>query len=199
MNELTKFLIKELLGEPTTVAIYGGGFKPPTKGHFNVAKQTLEEFPEIDELKIFVGKGIRDRIAITQDNSIQIWNIYKNYLSDKVNVEPSPQGEPIMDVIRYARKHPEEKIYWILGARDGDEGDIKDIEQRKKYDQMNPQKKKTIFDIIINIYQSCNLPQDFKENIEKYIFQDNDYKKILLTGNPELIKEFIYNKLNNYI
>lgn len=74
-----------------------------------------------------------------------------------------------------------------------------DIEQRKKYDQMNPQKKKTIFDIIINIYQSCNLPQDFKENIEKYIIQDNDYKKILLTGNPELIKEFIYNKLNNYI
>ena len=129
MNELTKFLIKELLDEPKTVAIYGGGFKPPTKGHFNVAKQTLEEFPEIDELKIFVGAGVRN--GIPQKESLEVWNIYKNYLSDKVNVEPSPQGEPIMDVIRYARKHPEEKIYWILGARDGDEGDIKDIEQRK--------------------------------------------------------------------
>ena len=131
MNELTKFLLKELLDEPQTVAIYGGGFKPPTKGHFTVAKQILSDFPEIDELKIFVGKGIRDGIRITQDKSIQIWDIYKNYLSDKVNVEPSPQGEPTMDVIRYAKKHPEEKIYWILGARDGDEGDIKDVEQRK--------------------------------------------------------------------
>ena len=90
MNELTKFLIKELLDEPQTVAIYGGGFKPPTKGHFTVAKQILSDFPEIDELKIFVGKGIRDGIRITQDKSIQVWDIYKNYLSDKVNVEPSP-------------------------------------------------------------------------------------------------------------
>ena len=131
MNELTKFLLKELLDEPQTVAIYGGGFKPPTKGHFTVAKQILSDFPEIDELKIFVGKGIRDGIRITQDKSIQVWDIYKNYLSDKVNVEPSPQGEPTMDVIRYAKKHPEEKIYWFLGARDGDKGDIKDVEQRK--------------------------------------------------------------------
>ena len=129
MNELTKFLLKELLDEPKIVAIYGGGFKPPTKGHFNVAKQTLEQFPEIDELKIFVGGGVRD--GITQDESIQVWNIYKNYLSDKVNIEPSPQGQPTMDVIHYGREHPEEKIYWILGARDGDEGDIKDVEQRK--------------------------------------------------------------------
>jgi hypothetical protein len=129
MNELTKFLIKELLDEPQTVAIYGGGFKPPTKGHFTVAEQTLEQFPEIDELKIFVGVGVRN--GIPQKESLAVWNIYKNYLSDKVNVEPSPQGEPKMDVIRYAREHPEEKIYWILGARDGDKEDIKDVEQGK--------------------------------------------------------------------
>ena len=131
MNLLTKALLEDLLDTQKTVAIYGGGFKPPTKGHFTVAKQILSDFPEIDELKIFVGKGIRDGIRITQDKSIQIWDIYKNYLSDKVNVEPSPQGEPTMDVIRYAKKHPEEKIYWFLGARDGDKGDIKDVEQRK--------------------------------------------------------------------
>ena len=50
MNELTKFLIEDLLDTKKTVAIYGGGFKPPTKGHFTVAKKTLEDFPEIDEL-----------------------------------------------------------------------------------------------------------------------------------------------------
>jgi len=123
MNELTKFLIKELLDEQKTVAIYGGGFKPPTKGHFNVAKQTLEQFPEIDELKIFVGGGVRD--GITQDDSLQVWNIYKNYLSNKVNVEPSVA--PVKSVLGYAKENPDTKVYWILGAREGEESDLTDI------------------------------------------------------------------------
>jgi hypothetical protein len=128
MNELTKFLIKELLDEQKTVAIYGGGFKPPTKGHFTVAKQTLEQFPEIDELKIFVGGGVRD--GITQDESIQVWNIYKNYLSDKVSVEPSVA--PVKSILGYAKENPDTKVYWILGARDSEEGDLEDIARRTK-------------------------------------------------------------------
>lgn len=128
MNKLTQFLIKEMLDEPKTVAIYGGGFKPPTKGHFNVAKQTLEDFPEIDELKIFVGGGIRD--GITQDESIKIWEIYKKYLSPKVDIEPSVA--PVKSILGYAKENPDIKVYWILGAREGDEDDLKDIESRTK-------------------------------------------------------------------
>jgi hypothetical protein len=128
MNELTKFLLKELLDEPKIVAIYGGGFKPPTKGHFNVAEQTLEQFPEIDELKIFVGGKSRD--GITQEQSINIWNIYKNYLSGQVDVEPSVA--PVKSVLGYAKEHPEEKVYWILGTREGDEDDVKDVINRTK-------------------------------------------------------------------
>ena len=78
MDLLTKFLLKEVLDNQKVVAIYGGGFKPPTKGHFAVVKKTLDDFPEIDELKIFVGGGVRD--GITQDESIKIWNIYKSLL-----------------------------------------------------------------------------------------------------------------------
>jgi hypothetical protein len=128
MNLLTKFLIGELLDEQKTVAIYGGGFKPPTKGHFTVAKKVLEDFPEIDELKIFVGGGVRD--GITQDESIKIWNIYKKYLSPKVDVEASVA--PVKSVLGYAKENPDTKVYWILGARDGDEGDLADIKNRTK-------------------------------------------------------------------
>jgi hypothetical protein len=39
MDLLTKFLLKEVLDNQKVVAIYGGGFKPPTKGHFAVAKK----------------------------------------------------------------------------------------------------------------------------------------------------------------
>jgi len=128
MSEVTESLLQELLDEPITVAIYGGGFKPPTKGHFTVVEKALSDFPEIDEFKIFVGGGVRD--GITQEESIKIWDIYKKYLSDKIDVEPSVA--PVKSVLGYAKDHPEEKIYWILGAREGDEEDLKDIESRTK-------------------------------------------------------------------
>ncbi len=128
MDLLTKTLLEDLLDTKKTVAIYGGGFKPPTKGHFAVAKLTLEQFPEIDELKIFVGGGVRD--GITQDESIKIWDIYKKYLSPKVDVEASVA--PVKSVLGYAKENPDTKVYWILGARDGDEGDLADIENRTK-------------------------------------------------------------------
>ena len=128
MDLLTKALLEDLLDTQKTVAIYGGGFKPPTKGHFNVAELALKQFPEIDELKIFVGQGIRD--GVTQDESIRIWDIYKNYLSPKVDVEASVA--PVKSVLGYAKENPDTKVYWILGARDGDEGDLADIKNRTK-------------------------------------------------------------------
>ena len=47
MNKLTKFLVEELLDNQKIVAIYGGGFKPPTKGHFTVAEKTFIYFRKI--------------------------------------------------------------------------------------------------------------------------------------------------------
>ena len=128
MNLLTKSLLEDLLDTKKTVAIYGGGFKPPTKGHFNVAELALKELPDIDELKIFVGGGVRD--GITQDESIQVWDIYKKYLSPKVSVEPSVA--PVKSVLGYAKENPDTKVYWVLGARDGEESDLEDIKNRTK-------------------------------------------------------------------
>jgi hypothetical protein len=128
MNELTKFLIEELLDESKTVALYGGGFKPPTKGHFTVVELALNELPDIDELKVLVGQGVRD--GITQEESLAVWNIYKNYLSPKVVIEPSIA--PVKSVLNYAKDNPDTKVYWILGARDGEEGDLEDIARRTK-------------------------------------------------------------------
>jgi hypothetical protein len=128
MNLLTKSLLEDLLDTQKTVAIYGGGFKPPTKGHFTVAELALKELPDIDELKIFVGGGVRD--GITQNESIQVWDIYKKYLSPKVSVEPSVA--PVKSVLGYAKENPDTKVYWVLGARDGEESDLEDIKNRTK-------------------------------------------------------------------
>ena len=69
VKEITKGLLPE--EEKKTVGIYAGGFKPPTKGHFEVLKLALEENPEIDEMLVLIGK--KERGGITQDESFKIW------------------------------------------------------------------------------------------------------------------------------
>ena len=39
------------------------GFKPPTKGHFAVVQKALRDNPDLDELNIFVGTGVRDGLT----------------------------------------------------------------------------------------------------------------------------------------
>jgi len=129
MNQLVKELIRPLLENNQKVtAVYGGGFKPPIKGHFGLVQTALKDLPEIDDFIIYVGGGIRD--GITQEQSMAIWDVYKEILGSKVQIEPSVQ--PIKDVLRYAKDHPDEKVYFIIGYREGREDDLKDIALRTK-------------------------------------------------------------------
>jgi len=130
MNHLTKVLIEGLLevGKKKITAIYGGGFKPPTKGHFDVVAKAAEQNPEIDDFIIYVGGGERNGIA--QGESIQIWELYKKYLPMKVRIEPSKA--PVGDILRYAKEHPEEEVLWVIGARENNPEDFADISSRTK-------------------------------------------------------------------
>ena len=131
-EELTKHLLnEEETSNPEIIGMFGGGFKPPTKGHLKVVEDALVKYPEMDKLIILVGSGERD--SISQRESLAIWEIYKNYLPNKVEIIPSPQNKPPIGVIySYAKNHLDKEIYWILGAREGDEGDVEDILQRTK-------------------------------------------------------------------
>ena len=128
MDQLTKFLVRELVDGQSVTAIYGGGFKPPTKGHFDLVKTALKDFKDIDKFLIYVGGGVRD--GIEQEQSLQVWDIYKELLPSKVQIEPSPS--PIGDILRYAKNHPDEKVYFLLGYREGREDDLQDIKNRTK-------------------------------------------------------------------
>jgi len=133
MNSLVKELIKPLLEESQKViGIFGGGFKPVTKGHFDAVKTVLENNSDIDEFIIYVGKGVRDNID--QNQSLLVWDIYSKYLPMKVKIEPVES--PVKSTLNYIKEHPQEKIYWVLGARD--EIDYKDIERRTKSIKQNP-------------------------------------------------------------
>ena len=126
INELIKGLLPEQ-EKKKVVAVYGGGFKPPTSGHFEVVKQALKENPSIDEFIILIGGKERD--GISPEESLLIWDIYKQYLPIKVRIELSPKP-PIQAIYNYAKEHPEEEVLWIIGAREGNDDDFKDISNR---------------------------------------------------------------------
>ena len=140
---LVQELIKDLLPEQEykkTVAVYGGGFKPPTKGHFKVVKQAIKENPDIDEFIINIGGKARD--GVTPEEAIQIWDIYKQYLpvSANINIQYS-STPPIKATYDYAKNHPDEEVLFIIGAREGNDDDFKDIASRTtsldKYPNLN--------------------------------------------------------------
>ena len=128
--KLAQFLVDGILNEGNgkVIAAYGGGFKPPTKGHFQVVEDALAKHPEIDEFIIYVGSGTRD--GISQLESILVWEVYNNHLPMKVKIEPSKS--PIGDIIRLGKNNPQDTVYFIIGSREGNEGDQKDYESRTK-------------------------------------------------------------------
>ena len=108
------------------LAAYGGGFKPPTGGHFEIVKKALQKYPEIDEFTIFVGGKVRD--GIDQTEAVLVWNIYKNYLANKVKIEPVKS--PIGEILRLAKNNPQDTIYFVIGYRDGRQDDLDDVSSR---------------------------------------------------------------------
>ena len=176
MNELTKHLVDGILNEDKqeVVALYAGGFKPPTAGHFQVVEEALKQYPEIDKLIVLVGGGVRD--GIEQAESILVWEIYQNYLPMKVEIQPATKP-PIGAVYSYAKNNPDDTIYWILGARDGKDEDLSDIVQRTA---------------------AIDKAEDKYNNVEvKVITTSNagmsgtNARKALLAGNREAFTQFI--------
>lgn len=118
------------------IGVIGGGFKPPHKGHYNLAKKALQEIEGLDQLNIYVGGKKREGISITQEQSIRIWKEYARTLPGKVEVFPAEF--PIGAVYSAASKNPMNEVYWTLGIRDTT--DREEVERRKQHLVKNPEK-----------------------------------------------------------
>jgi len=131
MNSLTQFLVDSILKEETlgTVALFGGGFKPPTKGHLEVVLQGLEENPEVSQVYILVGSG--ERNGVTQEESVKIWKMYQKFIP--VSSQIIPVQSPFSYFKSYLTDHKDEKVYVFIGARPDNEEDDKDVAERSAY------------------------------------------------------------------
>ena len=114
-NKLYATIISEQ-DDRETIALYPGGYKPPTKGHYHSFDYILQD---ADRGVIFIGKKERD--GITAEQSKQIWEIYAKYLNKPVEVIIS-DVTPVKSVYDYADNNKDVNI--IVGAGDKDD-DVK--------------------------------------------------------------------------
>ena len=119
------------------VAVFGGGFKPPTAGHFLVVETATNQVPDADKYIVFVGKEVRD--GIDQDTSYEVWKIFQKYLPGNVEIVKASKP-PIGEIYSYASNNPDDQVVWILGAREGREDDLGDIQDRTSYFRKNQAK-----------------------------------------------------------
>jgi hypothetical protein len=133
MNGLAKFLVDSILNEDEnalgSVALFGGGFKPPTKGHLDVVLQGLRDNPEVKQVYILVGSGVRN--GVTQEEAVKIWKIYKKFIP--VSTQIVAVQSPFSYIKTYLQDHQDENVYIFIGARPNNDEDEKDVAERSAY------------------------------------------------------------------
>jgi cytidyltransferase-like protein len=93
---LVQKLISGLIYEEITkesIALYPGKFKPPHKGHFEVAKQLLNK---VDKVEILISS--KEVEGITAEQSKAIWELYNKLLGGRLDIKII-QGSPVKYVL----------------------------------------------------------------------------------------------------
>ena len=186
VKEITKHLLSE--EKKREIAVYGGGFKPPTDGHFEVVKTAMKKNPNIDKFIILIGG--KEREGVTSEDSILIWDIYKKYLPIKTEIKLSTKP-PIQAVYNYAKEHPEELVLFVIGAREGNEDDFKDITIRTKSVNNYPNLK------VETVITQAGASGTAARNASKISF--DKFKSFLPKELTEEEKEEVYNILTGKV
>ncbi len=133
MSELSDFLVENILDQEAdkSVALFGGGFKPPTKGHLEVVNQGIKTNPEVSEVKILVGGGTRN--GFTQAQSVKIWNFYNDIGFINKPATIIPVSSPFTYYKEYLKDNPDDKVFVFIGSRPDDEKDPMDVKQRSEF------------------------------------------------------------------
>jgi len=143
------------------IALLPGGFKPPTKGHFNALRYLLDD---ADRGVVFIGGKERD--GITPEQSEQIWNIYSRYFDKPVEVVYVPN--PVRAVYDFADENLEKTL--LVGAGEKDQ-DVK----RYAYFQKNVEKYPFVNVIKIPMQEGGISGSETREMIQQDVDESLDF------------------------
>ena len=139
------------------VAIFPGAFKPPTKGHFLAVKelatntfkaakwdsdQTGKITPgtlrskkaedKVDTVLVIISNKARN--GISAEDSLKVWNIYKKYLPNNVDIIISPDADPIRTALKMVKQNPDKQFINTVYLRtEKDYPDLSRIKTFAKY------------------------------------------------------------------
>ena len=180
------------------IALYPGAYKPPHRGHFEIATSLLsgmqgrvysiDDFRDagpstlnkdsdssikVDKVVVFIGAG--ERNGINQAQSEAIWKIYQKYIPNLEII--TSEKNPMLDARDYAANNPDEEFYAVTGVR-GEEDfvDLRRISTFKK----TPNVK--------------GLAVTSKESRE---IRATNFRKAILSGNLDIIRDFFPEKLSS--
>lgn len=180
------------------IALYPGAYKPPHRGHFEIATSLLsgmqgrvysiDDFRDagpstlnkdsdssikVDKVIVFIGAG--ERNGINQAQSEAIWKIYQKYIPNLEII--TSEKNPMLDARDFAANNPDEEFYAVTGVR-GEEDfvDLRRISTFKK----TPNVK--------------GLAVTSKESRE---IRATNFRKAILSGNLDIIRDFFPEKLSS--
>jgi len=116
--------------EPTkTIAMYPGIFKPPYNNQADVVGELLSKS---DQVVILISP--EDRNGVTADESVMIWNIYKEVLGKNIELKIT-SGDPMKEAWNTAKNNPDTKF--IIVTYDDKSPELDNVEVYKIHDSDN--------------------------------------------------------------
>jgi len=177
MNSLVKELIQPLLEETTkTVAIFPGKFKPPHKGHFEVAKNLLDK---ADEIIIAISPVVVD--GITPQQSKAVWELYNQQLGNKLKIEIVDKS-PVKYTLDTIKENPNINFIPVFGKGEEDR-------YRSLIGKPN-----------VEVYNGGNVEELNARDFRKILSTGQNFDKFLPVGinKDEFLSVFSLNELEDY-
>ena len=98
-----------------TIALFPGAFKPPHKGHFDVIEKLLQA---ADQVVVIVSPQTRE--GVTADESIAVWDLYKNKFNGPVEIKISADASPVKEVYEVVKNNPDTNFIVAFGKGEMD-------------------------------------------------------------------------------
>ena len=128
---LGQYIAQQLLeaDDKQTIAIFPGAFKPPHKGHVEVVKKLLQN---ADQVVVLISPKTRE--GVTADESVAVWNLYKEILLDN-NVEIRVALEnPVRETYNLVKDNPDTNFIVAFGKDDASRFKRMDYPNAKVFD-----------------------------------------------------------------
>ena len=176
------------------IALLPGGFKPPHAGHYELAKWAGEQ-PGVDRAIVLVSPKARGPVTVEQ--SMQIWELYKNTVGGNFDVQKSGVNSPVGASYEYLDNvaMPGQTIFVIKGEKDAADKRFKGMQGRKEgvevKELISPTFAGGVSGTIMREYITSGNVQGFQDALPKGLSQEDKNKAWGIVSEGTNLEEYL--------